>query len=33
MTTPQVSDTELNAYVDGELSDERRREVERMIAA
>lgn len=32
MTTPQISDTELHAYLDGELSDERRREVERMIA-
>lgn len=32
MTTPQVSDAELHAYLDGELSDERRREVERMIA-
>ena len=32
MTPPPLSDAELHAYVDGELSDDRRREVERLIA-
>ncbi|MGE0797986.1 MAG: anti-sigma factor [Lautropia sp.] len=32
MTLPPVSDAELHAYLDGELSGERRRAVERLIA-
>jgi anti-sigma factor RsiW len=32
LTAPNVSDAELNAYIDGELSRDRRHAIERLVA-